>query len=242
MTSFLHAPSTNQLLAALPDAERMALMADCKTVELAFGQVLFQPGDTITHVYFPIDSFISLVAVIDSGARLEVGMAGREGMLGPSLLLGVNEIPLLALVQGSGTALRISADLFLRLLETSPTLHQRLNRYLYVVMNQLAKSGACHRFHQIEARLARWLLMAQDRANCDQLQLTHEFLAMMLGVRRAGTTLAASALQSRGLIRYHRGAVLVLDRPGLIEVACECYTEDCAIYSRILNIPGPGVG
>ncbi|PKG52529.1 MULTISPECIES: Crp/Fnr family transcriptional regulator [Halomonadaceae] len=235
MSYFLHTPNTNQLLASLPDVERYALMADCETVELAFGKVLFQPGDTITHVYFPIDSFISLIAVINGGIRLEVAMAGREGMLGTSLVLGINEAPLLALVQGSGTALRISAARFQWLLEKGPVLHQRLNKYLYVVMNQLAKSVACNHFHQIEARLARWLLMTEDRANSAQLQLTHEFLAMMLGVRRAGITLAASALQARSLIRYHRGAIVVLDRPGLIETACECYTEDCALYARVMK-------
>lgn len=235
MTSFLHVPNSYQLLAALPDVERNALMADCETVELTFGEVLFQPGDTVTHVYFPINSFISLIAVINGGTRLEVAMAGREGMLGTSLVLGIKEAPLLALVQGSGSALRVSAARFQWLLENCPVLHQQLNRYLYVVMNQLAKSAACIHFHQIEARLARWLLMSEDRANSDQLQLTHEFLAMMLGVRRAGITLAASALQTRGLIRYHRGAIVVLDRPSLIEAACECYTEDCALYTRVMT-------
>lgn len=234
MTSTLHVPNTNQLLAVLPDVERNALMAACETVELTFGQVLFQPGDTLTHVYFPLDSFISLIVVIDGGSRLEVAMAGREGMLGISQVLGINEVPLLALVQGSGSALRISTARFKGLLEQCPILHQQLNRYLYVVMNQLAKSAVCNQFHQIEARLARWLLMTDDRANSDQLQLTHEFLAMMLGVRRAGVTLAASAFQARGLIRYHRGTIVVLDREGLIETACQCYAEDCALYTKIM--------
>ncbi len=235
MTSFLNVPNVNDLLAELPDVELNALLADCETVELTFGQELFQPGDMVTHVYFPIDSFISLLAVIDGGTRLEVTMAGREGMLGTSLVLGINEAPLLALVQGSGVALRISSARFEWLLEKCPVLHQRLNKYLYVVMTQLAKSAACNHFHPIEARLARWLLMTEDRANSDQLQLTHEFLAIMLGVRRAGVSMAASALQARGLIRYRRGAVVVLDRPGLIKAACECYTEDCALYARVMG-------
>lgn len=167
-------------------------------------------------------------------------MAGREGMLGSSLVLGVEEPPLLALVQGSGSgsgsALRLTADSFQRLLLDSPVLHQRLKRYLYVVMNQLATSSTCNHFHRIEARLARWLLMTQDRAETDQLQLTHEFLAMMLGVRRAGMTLAVIALQARGLIRYQRGAIKVIDRPGLIEASCECYSVDCALYTKMLPV------
>ncbi|MBR2515577.1 MAG: Crp/Fnr family transcriptional regulator [Halomonas sp.] len=235
MTSILKIPITNQLLNDLPASELNAFMAECETVELAFGEVLFQPADTVSHVYFPIDSFISLIAIIDADNRLEVAMAGKEGMLGTSIVLGVDEAPLLALVQGTGTALRINATRFQQLLKKSPVLYQRLNSYIYVVMNQLAKTAACNHYHRIEARLARWLLMTQDRASSDQLQLTHDFLAMMLGVRRAGITVAAIALQSRGLIRYHRGEITVIDRPGLIEASCECYIEDCALYTRILT-------
>lgn len=225
--------NTNKLLTALPDIERDAFLAACETVELTFGDVLLQPGEVITHVYFPIDSFISLIVVIDSDNRMEVAMAGREGMFGMSLILGIEQEPLLALVQGSGSALRINADSFQQLLRESPVLRQRLKRYLYVVMNQLARTAACNHFHKIEPRLARWLLMTQDRAGTQHLQLTHEFLAMMLGVRRAGITLAATALQSRGLIRYHRGEIRVLDREGLIAASCECYTEDRALYSDV---------
>ncbi|WP_085917269.1 Crp/Fnr family transcriptional regulator [Halomonas sp. CSM-2] len=235
MTSVLHTPAVNQLLAGLPDVERKAFMADCETVKLTFGDVLLQPTEAITHVYFPIDSFISLIVVLDSDSRLEVAMAGCEGMLGSSLVLGIAEAPLLALVQGAGSAHRMSAANFQRQLFDSPVLHQRLKHYLYVVMKQLAQSTACIHFHQIEARLARWLLMTQDRAGSDQLRLTHEFLAMMLGVRRAGITMAAIALQKRGLIGYHRGEIKVLDRPGLIAAACECYTGDRALYATMLT-------
>lgn len=236
MTSFMHVLNANRLLTELPAVERDGFMAVCETVELSFGEVLFQPAETITHVYFPIDSFISLIVVLDSDNRLEVAMAGREGMLGSSLVLGIDETPMLALVQGAGSALRITAENFQQLLLSSPVLHQRLKRYIYVVMKQLATSAACNHFHRIEARLARWLLMTQDRAGSDQLNLTHEFLAMMLGVRRAGITLAAIALQARGLIRYQRGTITVLDRPGLIEASCECYTEDCALYAKMLPV------
>ncbi|MFC7366880.1 Crp/Fnr family transcriptional regulator [Vreelandella zhaodongensis] len=233
MTSIFHAADANQLLADLPVAERDAFIATCETVQLTFGEVLYQPTQQVTHAYFPIDSFISQIAIlVDS--RLEVAMAGREGMLGISLVLGVEEAPLLALVQGEGQALRINAANFQRLLLSSPVLHQRLKRYLYVVMNQLANSAACIHFHRIEERLARWLLMTHDRAKTNTLQLTHEFLAMMLGVRRAGITLAAIALQTRGLIRYHRGEIIIIDRQGLIEASCKCYADDCALYSKML--------
>ncbi|MEL7894110.1 Crp/Fnr family transcriptional regulator [Vreelandella neptunia] len=236
MTSILNVPAANQLLVELPEVERNAFMAACETVELSFGEVLLQPTETFTHVYFPIDSFISLIAVVGTDSRLEVAMAGREGMLGMPLVLNVEETQLIALVQGAGSALRMTAESFQRLLPDSPVLHQRLKRYIYVVMTQLATSAACNHFHRIEERLARWLLMTQDRAGTDQLNLTHEFLAMMLGVRRAGITLAAIALQARGLIRYQRGTITVLDRPGLIEASCECYRDDCALYAKMLPV------
>ncbi|NYT72495.1 Crp/Fnr family transcriptional regulator [Halomonas sp. QX-2] len=236
MTSILNVPAANQLLVELPEVERNAFMAACDTVELSFGEVLLQPTETFTHVYFPIDSFISLIVVIDTEKQLEVAMAGREGMLGSSLVLGIDEAPLLALVQGAGSALRIDAGAFQQLLLSTPVLHQRLKRYIYVVMKQLATSAACNHFHRIEERLARWLLMTQDRAGTDQLNLTHEFLAMMLGVRRAGITLAAIAMQTRGLIRYQRGTITVLDRLGLIEASCECYSDDCALYAKMLPV------
>ena len=236
MTSIFHVADANRLLAGLPSFEQDAFIAACDTVELVFGEVLAQPTETIHHVYFPIDCFISLIATLDSDDQLEVAMAGREGMFGISLVLDINESPLLALVQGAGSAFRLNAVSFQALLLKCPVLHHRLKRYVYVMMHQIARSAACNHFHRIEARLARWLLMTQDRAGSDQLHLTHEFLAMMLGVRRAGITLAAISLQTRELISYQRGEVTVLDRPGLIEAACECYGEDCALYARILPI------
>lgn len=236
MASILNVPAANQLLFKLPEVERQAFMAKCETVKLTFGEVLLQPVEFFTHVYFPIDSFISLISVIDTDNRLEVAMAGREGMLGMPLILNVKETQLIALVQGAGSALRMTAERFQRLLLVSPILHQRLKRYIYVAMSQLATSAACNHFHRIEERLARWLLMTQDRAGTDQLNLTHEFLAMMLGVRRAGITLAAIAMQARGLICYQRGTIMVLDRLGLIEASCECYSKDCALYAKMLPV------
>ncbi|APX94878.1 Crp/Fnr family transcriptional regulator [Halomonas sp. 1513] len=235
MTSRHLLPAANQLLFDLPPREHAAFMAACEPITLVFGKVLIEPGEEIEHVYFPVDSFISLIVGLADGARLEVAMTGREGMTGGALLLGVKESPLCALVQGGGTALRMDAARLRQLLLSCPTLNQRLLRYLYVTMSQLAQTAACTHFHRVEARLARWLLMTQDRAESDQLQLTHEFLAMMLGVRRAGVTEAASALQARGLISYQRGTINVLDRGGLIEASCGCYLVDRRLYTRVLG-------
>lgn len=161
-------------------------------------------------------------------------MVGREGMLGSQLVLGVTVSPLHALVQGDGQAWQIRAIDFRRVLTESSALRLVLNRYVFVLMKQLTGSAACLRFHQIGPRLARWLLMSQDRAHCDSFRVTHEFLAYMLGVRRVGITAAASALQRDGLIEYHRGDLRVLDRPGLEAAACSCYAADCSAYKEHL--------
>jgi CRP-like cAMP-binding protein len=166
---------------------------------------------------------------------LEVGMVGREGMLGAQLALGVVTSPLHALVQGAGIAMRIETRPFLRELAQSNALRKVLNRYVYVLMAQLALSASCTRFHSVGTRLARWLLLSQDRAHSDNFHLTHEFLAYMLGVRRVGITRAASDLQRDGIIRYHRGEITVLDRPALEKQACSCYAADRLAYDRLLG-------
>ncbi|AMC99700.1 Crp/Fnr family transcriptional regulator [Halomonas chromatireducens] len=239
MNSTPPSPITNHLIDRLPQQERASFLADCQVIDLVFGEVITEHGGRISHVHFPLDSFISQIANLSSDReQLEVAMVGSEGMLGTPLILGVDESPWLALVQGAGPALRMPAAVFGRHLAQSPTLQALLKRYLYVVMHQLSRVAACTHFHQVEARLARWLLMTQDRAHSDELHLTHEFLAMMLGVRRAGITLAAMALQSRRLIRYQRGDIVVLDRTGLIEASCGCYASDRSLYRR--HITGGG--
>lgn len=225
----------NALLAALPRKDRLHLLAGCEEVSLVLSDVLFEAGDRMRTVHFPTSGFISLLTPVDGATRLEVGLVGDEGMLGTPLVLGVALSPLQALVQGAGTALRMDAAPFRRELGRSPALQQLLDRYLFVRMAQLGQAAGCTRFHLVEARLARWLLMTRDRAHSNRFHITHEFLAMMLGVRRAGVTKAASSLQKHRLIRYSRGDIEVLDGAGLEAASCACYRADREIYHRALG-------
>lgn len=217
------APIENSLLAALPRKEYRHLFAGLEPVTLTFGDVLYEPGQTISHVYFPGDSLVSLLTLADGHLALEVGLIGREGMIGISLVLGHDVSPVRALVQGSGTALRMTAARFRKFFRHSLPLQQELYRYTYTLMAQISQTAACNRFHVVEMRLARWLLMTHDRVKSDQFRMTHEFLGHMLGVRRVGVTKAAQALQQRKLIHYSRGNITVLDRSGLEAAACQCY-------------------
>ena len=223
--------SSNQLIARLPKAARVRLDAIGQVVDLPLSRVLGEAGTPTRHVHFPIDGFVSLLAQVDNEHVMEVGMVGREGMLGIQIVLGVASEPLKALVQGEGQALRIDAVAFRRELAAHPALRATLDRYIYVLLSQHARAAACLRFHMIEARLARWLLMSQDRARSDVFQLTQEFLAYMLGVRRVGVTEAAGELQRRHLIAYERGEMRIVDRPGLELAACSCYASDRAAYA-----------
>ncbi|SFC61287.1 cAMP-binding domain of CRP or a regulatory subunit of cAMP-dependent protein kinases [Polaromonas sp. OV174] len=225
----------NHLIERLPRKDRLRLLAICEPVQLVLAEVLCEPGKPTRHVYFPTEGFISLVALVEGSPGVEVGMVGREGMLGAQLALGVLTAPLHALVQGEGAAWRIASAAFRLELARSTALQRILNRYLYVLMAQQAASATCLRFHLTGQRLARWLLMSQDRAHSDSFHVTHEFLAYMLGMRRVGITTAASVLQRGGLIEYHRGELKVLDRGGLEAAACGCYAADRQSYTRLLG-------
>ncbi len=227
-------PIENALLARLTPAARLRLLGDDQPIHLDFSQLLSEPGDRMSHVYFPTDGFISLITPGAGRRQLEVGLVGAEGMLGVQLLLGVDVSPLRALVQGGGHAWQVRKSVFLKELTLNPALREALNRYLYVFLAQLLQTATCTRFHLIEARLARWLLMTRDRARSLHFRTTHEFLALMLGVRRVGVTRAASDLQRRNLIRYRRGNISILDPRGLERAACACYAIDNRIYA--LNI------
>jgi CRP-like cAMP-binding protein len=229
-------PSTeNHLIELLPSKDRKRLLQVCEPVELALEQILSNHGEPTSHAYFPTSSFISMVTELEGKPALEVGMVGREGMLGAHLALGVSISPLHSVVQGAGTAWRVGVRSFRRELQASAALRTCLDRYLYVLMAQLASSAACLRFHQIGPRLARWLLMSQDRAHAASFHVTHEFLAYMLGVRRVGITSAASLLQKQHLIAYHRGEMRIIDRRRLEAVACSCYSMDCQDYGELLH-------
>ncbi|MBL8297654.1 MAG: Crp/Fnr family transcriptional regulator [Rhodanobacteraceae bacterium] len=225
----------NRLLAALPVKEQRKLLAACDEVELRGGNVLHDAGKPLRYVYFPTGGLIALVTPLDACAGLEIALVGSEGMTGVSTLLGVSESSVTHLVQAAGGALRIGATSFQHVLGCSTALRQRLNRYAYVNMQQIAQAAACTRFHLIEERLARWLLMAHDRSCSDALHATHEFLAYMLGVRRVGITKAAASLQDQSLIRYSRGNITILDHDGLAARACGCYLAARQMYERILG-------
>jgi CRP-like cAMP-binding protein len=225
----------NRLIAALPPRSRSRILASCELVDLRFAAVVCDEGEPLRYVYFPLDSVISLITTLADGARLEVGIIGNEGMLGTSILLGVNVSPQHAVVQGAGSALRMSAAAFRRHCKQDMDLREVLNRYVHVLMEQLSQTAACTLYHPVERRLARWLLMTRQRVGDDRFNLTHEFLAYMLGVRRAGVTHAALSLNVRGLIDYRRGAITILDPSGLQKAACACYVSGNLIYQRTLG-------
>ncbi|CAG0953550.1 hypothetical protein MTYP_00327 [Methylophilaceae bacterium] len=225
----------NLLLARISQKEYQRFLENCDLVELKVANVLSTHGDDIQYVYFPSSSVISLFMPINGASDLEVGLIGNEGMLGITLMLGISAAPFNAVVQRAGTALRIAAPHFLREIEQYRALHVELKRYLYVLISQLVQTASCYRFHVVEARLARLLLMLRDRTHSGEIHITQELLAQMLGVRRVGVTKAAGSLQKKRLISYSRGHVLILDAQGLEAESCYCYQADKEIYRRILT-------
>lgn len=213
----------NRLLAALPAKEYQRLLPELESVDLAFAKIIYEPGDTIRHVYFPNNSIVSLLAAGPHHASLEVGMIGNEGMTGISVFMGVNISRTLALVQGAGTAVRMKAATLHRESDHAGSFHSLLHRYTHSLLTQMSLSSACNRFHPLNSRLARWLLMTHDRIGTDEFRLTQEFMSNMLGVRREGVNKAAGDLQRKQLVRYSRGQMAILDRAGLERSSCTCY-------------------
>jgi CRP-like cAMP-binding protein len=222
----------NLLLASLPRNARRELLPHLRQVDLAFGAVLQEPGQRVRDVYFPLEGLVSLLAVVDQKLPVEVGMVGREGMVGVQLALGASRSPMRALVHGAGTAMRMGRPAFTSALEQSPALRKALLGYVDSLMAQMARTAACNRFHVVEARLARWLLMTRDRTGSGDVAITQQFLSSVLGVQRVGVSAAASAFQRRRLIAYSRGHIRILDHAGLEAASCTCYAEEPATVPR----------
>lgn len=216
-------PADNRILAALPRTDYLRLVPKLEAVRLAFGEVLYEPGDEVRHVYFPGDSLVSLLTVVDRRLALEVGLVGREGVVGTAFAMGAGTSPVRVLVQAGGTAMRMETTTFRKEFRMSAALQRELHLYNHALMVQFAQTAACNRFHVVAARLARRLLMTRDRLNTDQFRLTHEFLGHVLGVRRVGVTKAAHALKKRRLIDYSRGNIAILNGRSLESAACSCY-------------------
>jgi CRP-like cAMP-binding protein len=211
------------------------MLARHEHVSLTYGDILCESGKQIRHVYFPNSGIVSLLTSVDGHASVEVGLVGSEGMAGMGLFLGIGISPVRMLVQGSGTAIRMKAASFRAEIKRNPALRRELNYYLYAFMAQVSQTAACNRHHQLDKRLARWLLMTHDRMQSNTFLLTQEFLAHMLGVRRVGVTKAAGLLQKKKLIRYSRGHITILDRKGLERASCRCYAAVNNVHDRVLN-------
>jgi CRP-like cAMP-binding protein len=218
----------NDILASLPRTDYRRLLPDMSPVTLTFGDVLYEPDTFMHEVYFPGACLVSLLTVVENHLALEVGMVGREGMVGIALALGVEKSPVRALVQGGGPALQMKKARFLAALRDCRALRRALDGYTHALIGQISRTAGCNRFHIVEARLAKWLLMTRDRMGSGDFEMTQEFLSSMLGVRRVGVTEAASALQRQGLIEYSRGHIRTLDHAGLESAACSCYAADRA--------------
>lgn len=225
----------NTLISLLPDKHQESLLSNAELVELKLSQVICTADQPITHIYLPINCFISITQNIDHYSPIEIGMIGDEGILGAEIALGASSNKFSALVQGAGTAWKIDSQLFLGEVNHSLELKKIIHAYLEVRISQLGLSAGCEHFHEIGPRLAKWLLMSQDRAKSPTFLMTHEFMSLMLGVRRVGVTTTAADFRRRGLIQYHRGEIKILNRAALKAEACSCYQRDRKTYSSIIG-------
>ena len=222
----------NHLLGALPRKDYRKLLPVLEPVKLALGEILYESHAQIRHVYFPIDCFVSMLTTVDEDKAAEVGLIGSEGMIGVPMALGVAVSPFRAVVQGEGTAMRMTTADFRRHFSISAALKREVFLFTHLLMIQIAQTAACNRFHVVTQRMARWLLMTHDRVNSNEFRITQEFLALMLGVRRVGVSVAMCALRDRKVISYRRGTIRILDQGGLVAAACSCYKTVKDTYSR----------
>ncbi|HEY9833429.1 MAG TPA: Crp/Fnr family transcriptional regulator [Stenomitos sp.] len=230
-----HPLSPNRLLASLPSEELTALQPHLEQVSLSLGQPIIFPDEPIPFIYFPLNALLSLVTVMEDGSTVEAGAIGREGMAGLPILLDAGTTPMQTLTQIPGQAVRIKAEIIKKAFDQGGALQKILHLYIHTTLVTSSQTAACNRLHHIETRLCRWLLMSSDGVSSEELALTQEFLATMLGVRRAGVSEAASQLQDQGLIRYQRGRIQIVDKKRLEASACECYKVVKAEYNRLFN-------
>ena len=224
----------NHLLAALPDAEWQRWLAQLESVDMPLGEVLYESGNTLSHVYFPTTSIVSLLYVMENGASAEIAVVGNEGIVGISLFMGGGSTPSRAVVQSAGRGLRLAAQMMKDEFDKNGLVLQLLLRYTQALITQMAQTAVCNRHHTLDEQLCRWLLLSLDRLQGNDLIMTQELIANMLGVRREGVTQAARNLQEAGVIRYARGRISVLDRTGLEKRTCECYAVVKREYDRLL--------
>ncbi len=227
--------TTNRLLAALPADEYAALHPHLEVLYLVPGAPIYEPGEAMRHVYFPLTGITSVVAMMAEGGMVEVGTIGREGLVGLPIFHGTDRSPLKTIAQVPGHHARLPVAAFRAAASQGTALHDVLHHFAQAYYVLTAQCGACNRLHPVEGRCARWLLLTHDRAGADTFQLTHEFLGYMLGARRPSVTVAAGMLQRAGLITYHRGVVTILDRPGLEAATCECYGTIRDEFARLLG-------
>ena len=228
-------PIQNQLLAALPADDRQRWLPQLEEVQLPLGEVLYESGSTLSHVYFPTNSIVSLLYVMENGASAEIAVVGHEGIVGVSLFMGGESTPSRAVVQSAGQGYRLPAETIKEEFKRAPVLHLLL-RYTQALITQMAQTAVCNRHHSLDQQLCRWLLLSLDRLQTSELVMTQELIANMLGVRREGVTEGALKLQKAGLIRYSRGRISVLDRAGLEQRSCECYAVVKKEYDRLLPV------
>lgn len=228
-------PKRNHLLTALPKDVQARLTPHLKLVTLPLGEVIHEAGDTVRHVYFPIDSIISRLYVMEDGSSAEIAVVGNEGVLGVALFMGGEQTPNRAVVQSAGTAYKLSGRKLKEEFDRHEALMFLLLRYTQSLMTQMSQTAVCNRHHSIDQQLCRWILLSLDRLESNQVKMTHELIANMLGVRREGVSAAASKLQKLGLIKYSRGCITVLDRPHLEKICCECYSVVKKETDRLLR-------